>query len=53
MVKLRRFWRWLTHEFLGWHNCKGSTVMSYDGCSIHATCTCGKAVMQDSQGNWF
>ena len=37
---------------LGWHNGKGART--FDGCSVHATCSkCGKSVIQDSQGNWF
>ena len=36
-----------------WHNGKGG-AKSFDGCSVHATCSkCGAEVMQDSQGNWF
>lgn len=39
----------------GWHNGNGEhTGTTFDGCSVHATCSkCGKGVMQDSQGNWF
>jgi hypothetical protein len=40
------------HNILGWHNNKGG-AKSFDGCSFHATCSCGKEVMMDSQGNWF
>ena len=37
----------------GWHNGNGG-AKSFDGCSIHATCSkCKREVMQDSQGNWF
>lgn len=37
--------------YVGWH--KGE-IKSFDGCSAHGVCrVCGKAVMQDSQGNWF
>jgi len=50
---MRRFWRWLIHEFLQWHNCEGAQTVGFDGCSMHGTCTCGKKVMLDSQGNWF
>ena len=38
---------------LGWHDGRGGG-RSFDGCSAHATCSsCGKDVMQDSQGGWF
>lgn len=36
-----------------WHDGDGDEQW-HDGCSVHARCSvCGKAVMQDSQGNWF
>lgn len=38
---------------MGWHNGKGGNS-GFDGASFTATCgKCGKAVLQDSQGNWF
>jgi hypothetical protein len=44
--------RWFC-EHLGWHDGEGN-ITGFDGASIHATCSiCGKAVMLDSQGNWF
>ena len=37
---------------LGWH--KPNDTMVFDGVSWGSTCKyCGKAIMQDSQGNWF
>lgn len=43
---------WLCNH-LGWHDGEGD-ITGFDGASIHATCSiCGKAVMMDSQGNWF
>jgi len=50
--RLVRFRKWFFHDIMGWHNCKGGNG-SFDGCSMHAKCSCGKDVMQDSQGNWF
>ena len=44
-------WRF-KHEKLGWHNNKGREGF-FDGATLHAKCSCGKEVMQDSQGNWF
>ena len=39
---------------LGWHDGKGKLNKTFDGCSVHSTCSkCGIDVMQDSQGNWF
>ena len=53
MKILRKIYRKVFHDGLGWHNGKGGGT-SFDGCSVHATCSiCGKEVMQDSQGNWF
>lgn len=44
----------LSCSMFGWHNGKGSSNRTFDGCSVHATCSkCDKEVMQDSQGNWF
>lgn len=41
-----------TCKYLGWHN--APTKVSFDGCSLGGKCsTCGKDVLQDSQGNWF
>jgi len=38
----------------GWHNGKGLSEKTFDGCSVHSVCSkCDKEVMQDSQGNWF
>ena len=43
---------WCCRE-LGWHD-GWQAVTGFDGASVHARCTiCGKAVMLDSQGNWF
>lgn len=43
--------RWACRR-LHWHD--GAWPVSFDGASLHATCRwCGKAVMLDSQGNWF
>lgn len=43
---------WLCHDLMGWH--KPDEHNEFDGCSIHSHCRfCGKAIMQDSQGNWF
>ena len=50
--RLVRWWFNFRHDTLGWHNCKGG-IGKHDGCSQHARCSCGKEVMQDSQGNWF
>jgi len=50
--RLVRFRKWFFHDIMGWHNCKGGNG-SFDGCSHHAKCSCGKEVMQDGQGNWF
>ena len=48
---MSRFTKWL--RSIHWHNGKGS-ASTHDGCSFHSTCSkCGKAVMLDSQGNWF
>ena len=52
MSCLVRFRKWFFHDIMGWHNCKGGNG-SFDGCSQHAKCSCGKEVMQDGQGNWF
>lgn len=41
-------------DVFGWHNGSGTGPRSFDGASMHATCSkCGKQVMMDSQGNWF
>ena len=38
----------------GWHDGNGKGEITFDGCSIHATCSkCGEDVMLDGQGNWF
>ncbi len=39
-------------EGMGWHRPNG--LVGFDGCSNTSQCiTCGKPVLQDSQGNWF
>lgn len=42
---------WFCRE-MGWH--KAPKEQGFDGCSKTGICPrCGKAVLQDSQGNWF
>lgn len=42
---------WFCHR-LGWH--LAPLKIGFDGCSLTGSCSrCGKAVLQDSQGNWF
>ncbi len=48
-IKLYNF----KHNTMGWHDCKGSPKVGFDGCSMTGICSCGKEVLQDSQGNWF
>ena len=46
-------WEWTCRTF-GWHDGNGLANRTFDGCSMHSTCSkCDKEVMQDSQGNWF
>ena len=41
------------HNFMEWHQ-PVDELESFDGSSLHSTCKhCGKAIMMDSQGNWF
>lgn len=36
---------------LGWHTPSG---VGFDGCSLTSHCKrCGRAILMDSQGNWF
>lgn len=43
---------WFCKHFGYWH--LAPVKQSFDGCSKTGTCPrCGKAVLQDSQGNWF
>jgi len=42
---------WFCHH-MGWH--LAPIAQGFDGCSFAGTCPrCGKAVLEDSQGNWF
>jgi hypothetical protein len=42
---------WACHVF-SWH--LAPKEQGFDGCSFTGTCPrCNKAVLQDSQGNWF
>lgn len=42
------------HDVLLWHRPAKGEKQTFDGCSIHSICKfCGKAIIQDSQGNWF
>lgn len=46
--------RFIYHDILGWHQPDKHAKFWNDGCSFRCTCKyCGKAIMQDSQGNWF
>jgi len=39
-------------KYLRWHI--SPHLQGFDGCSFTGVCPrCGKAVLQDSQGNWF
>jgi len=39
-------------SFWGWH--KRPEIIGFNGCSSTGKCPrCSKAVLQDSQGNWF
>ena len=51
-MKIKKCIKHIKHNILKWHNCEGGNK-TFDGVSFHSTCSCGKRVMLDSQGNWF
>ena len=46
--------KWFYHDIMQWHQPRKNEANTFDGVSEHNHCRhCGKAIMQDSQGNWF
>lgn len=46
------YFKFFYHDIMHWHRPGGT--YKHDGCSWHSEYRfCKKAIMQDSQGNWF
>jgi hypothetical protein len=51
--RLRRWWRWLIHDFLDRHDGDGAPITT-DGLSFVSRCSvCGRRVLMDSYHQWF
>lgn len=52
MKRLVEVWRRFAHDRLAWGY--PASARTFDGCSFGAVCMrCDRALLQDSQGNWF